>query len=861
MISTSTKWKTYSRDIGTFHIKAVINNGTSMTLTDADFMESSVSITDSVSGMGDFTLGAVITNSFSATLNNFDGKFNNYQLAGAIISVQFGIIYEDNTEEWIDRGIYTIEKPTSLGSTIQITAYDDMDKLNKYYVGKYSVNGSVVSVTFPIDASTFVERLCDYCGVQFGSWELETANISAFEFNESTTCRQVISWVVESFGGYAHINTDGELEVKAFNKHEWTSGVSLDGGTINPWSSVSAYSGGTIQPWSAVTDRNGGNIGGAEFSLSKVKSLNVYIDDITITGIRAFTYNTVDEFDFYKAGTDGYVLAIQGNPLVTADNKTTIANRVNTAVGGLSFRPFDASIFGDPSIQAGDVVALVDYLGETHVSLITSLTYSLNQAERIECDAVTPEELAKEYVNNNTAILAAAATYANEEIANLQSELETQIDAKLETWVRNSDPSSAWTVADRPKHNGDLWYYTGTSNITVNGVTIEPSKTYQYNASTHKWVSYNNPSTTLFDFADEKTTIYYGSTSGTYANVETGDYLVDSSTGSTYRWTGSAWSKVTDYQTAVDTLDNSLTQQNVFNRLTNNGALQGLFMENGNIYMNGTYIKAGTIDADRIGAGSFTVTGGSVNIETNSSTADVISLQYGTDIATMRGGHFEIRKSNSDTVRGELGVSSDSYAAVKIYNASGKCVSNQGESAYGGGLQCNDSNENVRCVLAPSSLGSGALMLYNTSDARTVAIDAYSPAMQLYNSNGSAYTIALNGANGAIFAASYNNTSLLDLKKNVKKAESMLSKIVDADVVSFNYKTESKGAKSHIGLAIGGEYNVPEEVIAESDDGEQSGVDLYTMISMAWKAIQEQQEKIEQLEKRVAELESKKEIR
>ena len=134
MITTSQAWKDYSRDVGIFHIKAVIDNGTQMTLTDEDFMQGSVSITDSISGMSDFTVGAVITNSFNATLNNFSGKFNNYNLAGARISVQFGIIFDDESEEWIDRGIYTLEKPTSLGSTIKVVGYDDMDKLNRYYI-------------------------------------------------------------------------------------------------------------------------------------------------------------------------------------------------------------------------------------------------------------------------------------------------------------------------------------------------------------------------------------------------------------------------------------------------------------------------------------------------------------------------------------------------------------------------------------------------------------------------------------------------------------------------------------------------------------------------------------------------------
>lgn len=42
------------------------------------------------------------------------------------------------------------------------------------------------------------------------------------------------------------------------------------------------------------------------------------------------------------------------------------------------------------------------------------------------------------------------------------------------------------------------------------------------------------------------------------------------------------------------------TQAQVFNKLTNNGALQGLYMESGNLYMNASYIKTGTMKAGRI---------------------------------------------------------------------------------------------------------------------------------------------------------------------------------------------------------------------------------------------------------------------
>ena len=143
--------------------------------------------------------------------------------------------------------------------------------------------------------------------------------------------------------------------------------------------------------------------------------------------------------------------------------------------------------------------------------------------------------------------------YTGAEISALESSLKTQIDAKIETWAQTTNPASAWTTADaRAQHNGDLWLYTGTSNITVGSVTIKPQGVYKYNGSNNTWSAYSSTSNNLFDLVDGKSTIYYGTTSGTYANKEVGDYLVDSTTGATYRWSGSAWVKQTDYKAYTD---------------------------------------------------------------------------------------------------------------------------------------------------------------------------------------------------------------------------------------------------------------------------------------------------------------------
>lgn len=55
-----------------------------------------------------------------------------------------------------------------------------------------------------------------------------------------------------------------------------------------------------------------------------------------------------------------------------------------------------------------------------------------------------------------------------------------------------------------------------------------------------------------------------------------------------------------DAKDSVERLDSSLTQREIFNRLTNNGQTQGIYLTGGRIYINGEYIKAGTISTDRI---------------------------------------------------------------------------------------------------------------------------------------------------------------------------------------------------------------------------------------------------------------------
>lgn len=88
-----------------------------------------------------------------------------------------------------------------------------------------------------------------------------------------------------------------------------------------------------------------------------------------------------------------------------------------------------------------------------------------------------------------------------------------------------------------------------------------------------------------------------------YWNLDTGEFRLSANT---KVGTSASNQTLSNYvnSAASSAASGSLTQQNVFNALTNNGALQGIFMSGGNLYINGTYISSGAINASLITTGS-----------------------------------------------------------------------------------------------------------------------------------------------------------------------------------------------------------------------------------------------------------------
>lgn len=100
---------------------------------------------------------------------------------------------------------------------------------------------------------------------------------------------------------------------------------------------------------------------------------------------------------------------------------------------------------------------------------------------------------------------------------------------------------------------------------------------------------------------------------------------------------------------------------------------------------------------------------------------------------------------------------------------------------------------------------------------------------------------------GEITCVSVTQTSKEESKKNFEKLENALDIVKNTDIYKYNLKTEKDTDKKHIGFVIGDKFKYREEITSKRNDG----VDTYSMISVLWKAVQEQQKEIEELKKKV----------
>lgn len=115
------------------------------------------------------------------------------------------------------------------------------------------------------------------------------------------------------------------------------------------------------------------------------------------------------------------------------------------------------------------------------------------------------------------------------------------------------------------------------------------------------------------------------------------------------------------------------------------------------------------------------------------------------------------------------------------------------------------------------------------------------------------YLQGTKGGSSVVRAQVITQTSLEKYKKNFEKLDNALEILKQIEIYKYNLKVEKDTDKKHLGFVIGDKYKYAKEVTNKDD----TGVDDYSFISLCCKAIQEQQQIIEELKARVEKLEQK----
>ena len=122
-----------------------------------------------------------------------------------------------------------------------------------------------------------------------------------------------------------------------------------------------------------------------------------------------------------------------------------------------------------------------------------------------------------------------------------------------------------------------------------------------------------------------------------YWNLATGEFSLSSN------------SFNVDGESADDFFKGSLSQDDIFNKLTNNGQVQGIYLQSGRLYINADYIQAGTIK-DKTGKSWWNLTTGEIHTENGTFTGTITG-------STIVGSEIRFRKQDGTTIYlGNMGL-------------------------------------------------------------------------------------------------------------------------------------------------------------------------------------------------------------
>lgn len=325
-----------------FAIEIVINHsGGTLTLTDTDIVEGSVLYTQKSQNGNDFACGGVVSNTLDFAIIR-KPEYNAIDFTGAKVTAQVGLLlaegYDEYTAflnpntpsyypevadqfEWVPLGSFNVDIVTKLMTTMELKCADNMINLDESY--------SQSLLSYPATLEQIYFEICT-----FGDVSAVTTSFPNDSYTVPTkptgeySYRDILAWVAELSGTFAHINRSNGLELKWYGS-----------------TSVESYDGNHRFDY------------------------KVNEHTVQITGISYSTEDTV-----YLTGTDDYVLDLSNN-LLLQDNYATVLPNILSNVGGLIFNPFVSNWQGNPALDVGDLVTHTASDTTVYIQPLTILKY------------------------------------------------------------------------------------------------------------------------------------------------------------------------------------------------------------------------------------------------------------------------------------------------------------------------------------------------------------------------------------------------------------------------------------------------------------------------------------------------------
>nr|DAJ03452.1 MAG TPA: endosialidase chaperone [Bacteriophage sp.] len=478
MLNVSAKWQRavmLDNDINVNCFADIVTaSGEKIPISDSELWANGFEVNDSTSSNGAFTIGALVAGKLKIKLNNIYEDYSKYDFDKASVTAYVSKSFSDGTTEKLKIGEYRVSETSYDGSLITLTCLDNINNFNREYDSNLS---------YPTTAYEVVRDACIKCDVPFTMARFDNSDYVINEIpsdNQKLTYGQVIAYILQLSGLWGKCGHDGELLIEWYDMSQFGS-QNYNGGTFStkttPYSDGDSVDGGTFK-YSDGDSVDGGTFTEARnyHNIYTQKDLNVATDDVVITGVKVTVTSKEGKAKDVNAlaGKEGYVVSISDNPFISAGKAQTVANYIFKKIGGMRFRPLDATLLSNPLIESGDVALVTDRKQNTYSCFISNRTFTVGSSTKISCDAENASRNSADKFSNETKAIVQARKVAQIQLSayDKQMQLLTQLMSQSLGLFKTEQVQEDGSIIYIMHNKSDLKSSNIQWKMTANGMAV-----------------------------------------------------------------------------------------------------------------------------------------------------------------------------------------------------------------------------------------------------------------------------------------------------------------------------------------------------------------------------------------------------